>query len=819
MKSLNNYLRLAKASLNRMPLFEMDELVEICGNAPSVDIGEIKLKANLFGSTLMKIISMLAAGALITAIYLMSFTTDAQNKDTDSIHTYNAKENTEISKNNNQGEGVSETSNISAPYVDFDNTPELQEFSFTTTEEEGDDIFGFENKITPEQESNLMGYPIIVLSKEEAENIGFIYKDDKILFRQQSRLILPEENNYKSKEQFEEKFEESAEEWEDLGYDINKDSIVYEEVNIKDRHSYTRKLEKEDSQEMKFNTISALSLKLYRERVEGNTTYINDDMIGPGVPFQLSKYMSSDYEKKISMFEVQKIYKNKLYKKHSHFYIDTNYKASEVFKKFVHIILPIKKEKVSLVLSGWFLLNKELASKLPKRYQMELKHKFQITEQNYYSEDSQRIAVFINEDSNLPWTKISFVPNHFPIYGTAHNGEYRELRFDELDKIISYLSAKVPKHLLKEIGQSSSKTIDILNKKYNSSNEAKLLITMLKADKIKASSINSLELDDKELSKLGVDKTKNKICFTTESIFHNNKLQTLEYLYRFSHDEIDYDDYGAFISRGVMSSEYYHFAAHILDTNKKIHNYNPALPVAYSLKGQYTFLNSPCTYFSKDKSIKDIFKQKYSTVIFSQRIDSDIKYPIYLHDGTEFKKIGNGEDFFMPYLQMLDRLIPIKVETGFKEIPGPLYLWYLPTTEFLNALPKRYSKSLRKELAILDKIENQNIPVEEACAGFDEESFLGICDLSSGALSNIKIAPNPCLFQLNLSFTASEKRSVSMEVFDINGRSIQILGSFEINNFGEQQHTFDVSSLKTGIYQLVIVSDKGEKISKRFIKQ
>ncbi len=819
MKKLNNYLQIAKDSLNRMPLFEINELVELCGNAPSVDIGEIKLKANLFGSTLMKIISMLAAGALITAIYLMNFATDAQNKDTDSIHTYNFKENTEISKNNNQGEGVSETSNISAPDIDFENTPEIQDFSFTITEEEGDDIFGFENKITPEQESSLMGYPIIVLSKEEAENIGFIYKEDKILFRQQSRLILPEENNYKSKEQFEEKFEESAEEWEDLGYDIRKDSIIYEEVNIDDGHPYARKLEKEDAKKMRFNNINSLLLNLYKVRVEGNRTYVNDYTIASSGSYLLSRYMSNAYKKKISMFEVQKIYKNKLYKKHSHFYIDTNYKASEVFKKFVHIILPIKKGKVSLVLSGWFLLNKELASKLPKRYQMELKHKFQITEQDYYSEDSQRISVYIDEDSNLPWTKISFVPNHFPLYGTGYNGEYRKLRFEELDKIISYLSAKLPKHLLKEISQSSRNTINILNDNYNSSNEAKLLITMLKADKIKASSINSLELDDKELSKLGVDKTKNRIYFTTESIFNDNKLKTTEYRYRFSHDEIDYDDNEQFLSRGIMSSEYYHFAAHVMDTSKKIHNYNPVLPMAYSLKGQYTFFNSPCTYFSKDKSIKDIFKQYHFTVEFSQRIDSDIKYPFYLHNGTEFEKIGNGDDLGMSYLKMLDRLIPIKIETGFKEIPGPLYLWYLPTTEFLNALPKRYSKSLRKELAILDKIENQNIPVEEACAGFDEESFLGICDLSSGALSNIKIAPNPCLFQLNLSFTASEKRSVSMEVFDINGRSIQILGSFEINNLGEQQHTFDVSSLKTGIYQLVIVSDKGEKISKRFIKQ
>ncbi len=821
MKTLSNYFMTAKNSLNRKPFFDMQEIDTLCGQTPNVNIGKFNLKTNFIRRSIMRILSIAAAGALIIALYLFNHNEDTRQ--TIDYQNTSAPEPEQILAEAMNIKDVTSKrskteSQINYNYTaDFDDIPapdnNLYASALPITKED------FRDDDTPKNESTLMGYPIMVLSKEEAEKIGFIYNGGEVRFRYKGRMEVPYEDDFVNKDNYNEHYEDFIEEMKDKSYDIKKDTLVFSEIKISNEFAFDSNLDKKDAKELKFNNINPITLQFIRKKVKGNSNYIYNNIISPAPPYQLSQYMTDTYKTNICMFNVQKIVDNNLFEDYSHFYVDTNYKVSEVFKKFVNIIIPIEDEEYSLTLSGWFLLNKELASKLPKRYQMELKHKFQITEQDYYSEDSQRIAVFIDEDSNLPWSKISFVPNHFPIYGTTHNGEYREVYFGNLDKIISYLSAKLPKHLIKEISQSSRNTIDILNEKSSSSNEVKLLITILKADKIKASSINSLELDDKKLSKLGVDKTKNKICFTTESIFKDNKLQTIEYLYRFSHDEIDHDDNEKFLSRGAMRDEYYNFASHILDTHKMIHNYNPALPAAYSLKGQYTFLNSPCTYFSKDKSIKDIFKQAYSTVIFSQRIDTDIKYPIYLHNGTKLKKIGTDEDLVMPYLEMLDRLIPIKIETGFKHIPGPLYLWYLPTTEFLNALPERYSKSIRKELAILDKIENQNVEPEKACKGFDEESFLGICDLSSGALSNIKIAPNPCMFDLDVTFNATDKRTVNIEIFDINGRNVKTLGNFNLSNFGEQSFSFDISQLRTGLYQLVIISDQGEKISKRFIKQ
>ncbi len=60
---------------------------------------------------------------------------------------------------------------------------------------------------------------------------------------------------------------------------------------------------------------------------------------------------------------------------------------------------------------------------------------------------------------------------------------------------------------------------------------------------------------------------------------------------------------------------------------------------------------------------------------------------------------------------------------------------------------------------------------------------------------------------------------MNIEIFDINGRTVKTLGNYKLTNFGEQKYAFDISSLKTGVYQVVIISDQGEKISKRFIKQ
>ncbi len=820
MRTLSQYFIIAKNSINRKPIYEMAEIEELCSKTPSVDIGKIKLKANFFRRHIMKFLSLAAVGILVTALYILSLDTEykVMSEVIGSAKSVNQSTSNNQSTTNTKSHTLRNT--ISAPEFSPENIKGQDENLFAAMRGGIYNLFDQEDeKATPEKQNTLMGYPIIVLSKQEAQNLGFIYEDDEIIYRHKARIDLPFENNYISKEQYVGASKFKVEKLEDKGYDITKDTMVYEEININDEHPYSSLLEKEDAKDLNFSNITALSMRLLKTRKSGMNTYINNFILSPAPPIQLSKFMADEYQKKLSLFEVDKITDDKLFEDYSHFYIDTSYKSAEVFKKFVNIIIPINDDDETMTLTGWFLLNKELASKLPKRYQADIKYKYQITESDYYTESDNTVAIFIDKDAKLPWTKVSFIPNHLPIYGTDSKGEYSQIRSSELEKISAYLSKKIPKQVFKKISQSDSKTIDILSQMPEKSKEIKLLLTLLKSDKTKSSGVNSLELDAKELSKLDVKKSNNEISYPMAFINKEKEITLRRFRYQFSLEELEVKNIDASLSNGVMGKEYFNINYKDLSSKKKMHNYNPLIPVAFSMNSKFTFYNSPCFYYAKNATINSLYKKQDYDSDYQKQIESNIILPIYVHDGDDFEMIGSKPESYAPYLSMLDRLIPIKIETGFKNIPGPVYLWYLPTTEFLNALPERYSKSIRKELAILDKIENQNMEPEKACKGFDEESFFGICDLSSGALSNIKIAPNPCLFDLNISFLATDTRSVNIQIFDINGRSVKTLGNYKLTDFGEQNYNFDISSLKTGIYQLVIISDQGEKISKRFIKQ
>ncbi len=821
MKNVNQFIENAKQAYNETPLFSMEEMEGIYSNTPSVDIGMINLKANFFRRHIMKFLSVAAVGILVTTFYLLS--TEADQKELPTMLSSSDGQIQNISNNQSASEAKSQSegSNIQAPEFDMSDISNQDNNLFAAMSNGISSLFD-DDETTSKQQSTLMGYPIMILSKQEAQNIGFIYEDDEIIYRHKARIDLPFENIYASKEDYDEALRYYSKRFEDKGYNIKSDSIVYEQITIgsdDDSPAHLEIIDKSDVIGMQISNINAISLNHFQIKNTFFDDYSAKMVVTLSPPFQLSKYMSDDYLRKISLYKTNQIIGKKLYEDYSHFYVDTSYKSSEVFKKFVKIIIPIDNDDATILLEGWFLLNKELASKLPKRYQADIAHKYQITDCDYFTDSGKQIAIFLDEDAKLPWTKISFIPNHFPIYGTKSNGIIEQIDPSGLSKISAYLSKKLPNRILKNLSKNLEKNISLLNSIASNNNAVKLLLTILKEDKTKCTNINALELDITELNKLNICKSENRISFFVEYINEDDEIVTRENLYQFGYERQEEIEGYKLFNGGTYSNEHFRFSYKNATTTKKLHNFNPLMPTAYSVNSDFTFYNSPNLYYTKDMTIKHLYKKQDYYGFDSKHINSDINLPIYVHDGDDFEMIGSKPESYVPYLSMLDRLIPIKMETGFKNIPGPVYLWYLPTTEFLNALPERYSKSIRKELAILDKIENQNVEPEKACKGFDEESFFGICDLSSGALSNIKIAPNPCMFDLNISFTATDTRSVNIEIFDINGRAVKTLGNYKLTNFGEQNYDFDISSLKTGVYQLVIISDQGEKISKRFIKQ
>ncbi len=669
----------------------------------------------------------------------------------------------------------------------------------------------FRDNDTPKNESTLMGYPIMLLNKEEAENIGFIFDGDEIHFKHKGRLVIPIDNDYKCNPELVEKMELAKELFADYGYILYQDSLIGETISLSEKSSGQDIIDKDDIEDETFSTINLLKWNYFSKEKNKRNYGWNSRSPKIAPPYQLSQYMAERYKSNLESFALDFFKYDQVHDKTDCFYVDTRYKIAEVFKHFAYVVVKLPPtEKQEQYMTTWLWMNEELAEKLPGRYQDDIKHKFIIQESDYYSEDQKKITIEISEDSDLPWSKIKFVPNHLPIYGTKREKNTVDaISSHDFEQIIDYFKPSIRP----ELNYGASNNVA----QYNSPAEY-LVGTISQSYTTKTLNINSLVLDSMELDKIGINSGENEVALESEFINEDQKIDITCISYKFDKGQIKINPLLGYFAMGWTKENHYSLTYVRETRNKNLHNFNPISPICISMQDRFQFYKSPILKFETNDIIQELYEKQTFYRSGYRFLESEMKLPFFIYNGDKLDTLGTMPETNAPFIAMLDRLIPVKMQPKFPDTK-PLYLWYLPTTEFLNALPERYSKSIRKELAILDKIENQNVEPEKACKGFDEESFLGICDLSSGALSNIKIAPNPCMFELDVTFNATDKRTVNIEIFDINGRNVKTLGNFNLSNFGEQSFSFDISQLRTGLYQLVIISDQGEKISKRFIKQ
>ncbi len=147
-------------------------------------------------------------------------------------------------------------------------------------------------------------------------------------------------------------------------------------------------------------------------------------------------------------------------------------------------------------------------------------------------------------------------------------------------------------------------------------------------------------------------------------------------------------------------------------------------------------------------------------------------------------------------------------------------LWYYPTDEFLNALPDRYAKKLRKEAEILRQIRSGAMPEEEACKGFNEdESFYDICRISSGPVSIQNIFPNPALNSTSMKFRINNSAKVSINLYRTNGDFVREIRNEQLLSPGEYTININLSGLQPGIYLASVKTNMGEVAVIRFVKQ
>lgn len=98
---------------------------------------------------------------------------------------------------------------------------------------------------------------------------------------------------------------------------------------------------------------------------------------------------------------------------------------------------------------------------------------------------------------------------------------------------------------------------------------------------------------------------------------------------------------------------------------------------------------------------------------------------------------------------------------------------------------------------------------------------VGVADLFN-TLNEIKVYPNPAIDKATIDFNVSKYLGdLSAIVFDMNGRMVMgaDLGSTQIGNLLNYNHTFNLQGLAVGQYNIVVTSPEGVLISRLVTKQ
>jgi hypothetical protein len=174
---------------------------------------------------------------------------------------------------------------------------------------------------------------------------------------------------------------------------------------------------------------------------------------------------------------------------------------------------------------------------------------------------------------------------------------------------------------------------------------------------------------------------------------------------------------------------------------------------------------------------------------------------------------------------LLGRLVPVYLKLDDGPIDGTslrrgseVSLWYVPTPQFIAALPERYRGSLEREVSAITEVARDCGTVEQACdriAG--RPSYLEVCRVSSGAVNTATVAPNPAHERTTLSFRLAEPRRVAITLHDINGRYLRHLLYEEDRQAGEQSVEASLAGLSQGAYLVAVRTERGEQAVARLI--
>lgn len=163
---------------------------------------------------------------------------------------------------------------------------------------------------------------------------------------------------------------------------------------------------------------------------------------------------------------------------------------------------------------------------------------------------------------------------------------------------------------------------------------------------------------------------------------------------------------------------------------------------------------------------------------------------------------------------MLSKLIAVEIPYINDPDNEGLIFWYAPSEEVLNALPDRISNNLRMEIKEFQKkTATCGSPIKS------EQTYMDIWRACDGAIENLRLFPNPVQNDINIKFDLKESRTLRISIHDLTGTELMVIGENQFYSMGENTTKQNVSSLKPGMYLLVVSSSNGEKAMQRIIKK
>lgn len=187
---------------------------------------------------------------------------------------------------------------------------------------------------------------------------------------------------------------------------------------------------------------------------------------------------------------------------------------------------------------------------------------------------------------------------------------------------------------------------------------------------------------------------------------------------------------------------------------------------------------------------------------------------------------SDDDDTAIVHYTTLNKLIPVRfalesteyVERAEQHRGGEVILWYVPTPEFVGALPDRYRIPLERELQIIASVEDGTLPPGEVCRQMaGEDVIMDVCRSGSGAISYTRTWPNPASDNLTVHFALTEPRRVGITLHDLTGRFLQELTNLAQRSPGTHQERISLDGVESGTYLLTIRTDKGEQAVQRIV--